>query len=84
MVDLRPGMRVLDLGCGQAVSSVFLAKEFDVQVWAVDPMVSPSDNWKTVSEARHNVPFAGDFFDAIVSIDSYHYYLSGNARARWP
>jgi cyclopropane fatty-acyl-phospholipid synthase-like methyltransferase len=32
-LDLRPGMRVLDLGCGQAASSVFLRREFDVQVW---------------------------------------------------
>jgi len=28
--ELRPGMRVLDLGCGKALSSVFLASEFDV------------------------------------------------------
>src|SRR5215213_7558348 len=34
-LDLRPGMRVLDLGCGRAMSSVFLHREFGVQVWAV-------------------------------------------------
>ena len=28
VMDLRPGMRVLDLGCGRALSSIFLAKEF--------------------------------------------------------
>jgi cyclopropane fatty-acyl-phospholipid synthase-like methyltransferase len=33
-LDLRPGMRVLDLGCGRAMSSVFLRREFGVQVWA--------------------------------------------------
>ncbi|MDI9486211.1 MAG: hypothetical protein QM372_12150, partial [Bacillota bacterium] len=26
-VDLRPEVRVLDLGCGKGISSVFLAKE---------------------------------------------------------
>lgn len=31
-LDLKPGMRVLDLGCGRALSSIFLAKEFGVQV----------------------------------------------------
>ena len=31
-LDLRPGMRVLDLGCGRAVSSIFLRREFGVQV----------------------------------------------------
>ena len=31
-LDLRPGMRVLDLGCGRALSSIFLHREFGVQV----------------------------------------------------
>jgi cyclopropane fatty-acyl-phospholipid synthase-like methyltransferase len=35
-MKLEPGMRVLDLGCGRAVSSVFLAREFGVTVWAAD------------------------------------------------
>ncbi|HEY3393469.1 MAG TPA: hypothetical protein VGK58_12230 [Lacipirellulaceae bacterium] len=35
-LDLRQGMRVLDLGCGKAKSSVFLAREFGVEVWATD------------------------------------------------
>jgi ubiquinone/menaquinone biosynthesis C-methylase UbiE len=35
-LDLRPGMRVLDLGCGRACSSIFLRREFGVQVWATD------------------------------------------------
>ncbi|MYF50168.1 MAG: hypothetical protein F4220_08480 [Gammaproteobacteria bacterium] len=43
-MDLRPGMRVLDLGCGKTVSSVFLAREFGVQVWATDLWISASDN----------------------------------------
>src|SRR5438270_12407928 len=34
-LDLRPGMRVLDLGCGRALSSVFLRREFGVQVWSI-------------------------------------------------
>lgn len=36
MMDLRPGMRVLDMGCGKAISSIFLAKEFGLEVWATD------------------------------------------------
>src|SRR5229473_58451 len=35
-LDLRPGMRVLDLGCGRAASSIFLRREFGVQVWTAD------------------------------------------------
>ena len=29
-LELRPGMRVLDLGCGRALSSIFLRREFGV------------------------------------------------------
>ena len=33
-MQLKAGARVLDLGCGKAISSVFLAREFGVEVWA--------------------------------------------------
>lgn len=46
-----PGMRVLDMGCDRAMSPIFLAKEFGVQVWANDPWVSASDNWQRIREA---------------------------------
>lgn len=41
---LKPGQRILDLGCGRALSSIFLAREFDVQVWATDLWISASEN----------------------------------------
>jgi len=43
-LDLRPGMRVLDLGCGRASSSIFLRREIGVQVWATDLWFSASEN----------------------------------------
>jgi cyclopropane fatty-acyl-phospholipid synthase-like methyltransferase len=43
-MTLQPGMRVLDLGCGRATSSIFLAKEFGVTVWAADLWIKPTDN----------------------------------------
>ena len=85
-MDLRPGMRVLDLGCGRALSSIFLRREFDVQVWATDLWFAASENWQRIRDAdvddgvfpiqsdARNLPFASGFFDAIVSIDSYFYY----------
>jgi len=86
VMNLKPGMRVLDMGCGRAMSSIFLAKEFDLQVWATDLWISASDNYQRICEAgledrvfpihadAHALPFANEFFDAIVSLDSYHYY----------
>lgn len=50
-VDLRPGMRVLDLGCGRAVSSIFLRREFGVQVWATDLWFSVSENLQRIRDA---------------------------------
>jgi cyclopropane fatty-acyl-phospholipid synthase-like methyltransferase len=45
-MDLSIGMRVMDLGCGKAISSLFLAREIQLQVWATDWWVSASDNWQ--------------------------------------
>jgi SAM-dependent methyltransferase len=87
-MDLKPGMRVLDLGCGRAKSSVFLAREFGLEVWATDLWIGASENARRVRDAgcdgrvypihadARSLPFAAEFFDAIVSIDSYSYYGS--------
>src|SRR5713226_4149235 len=86
VMDLQPGMRVMDLGCGRATSSIFLAREFQLRVWATDLWISASDNWKRICAANaqqqvfpihaeaHALPFANGFFDAIVSLDAYHYF----------
>src|SRR5437763_11252 len=50
-MDLQPGMRVLDLGCGRAASSIFLAREFGVTVCAADLWIKPSENWRRVIDA---------------------------------
>src|SRR5436309_15468399 len=49
-LDLRPGMRVLDLGCGRASSSTFLQREFGVQVWAVDLWISATENIQRIHD----------------------------------
>lgn len=83
---IEPGARVLDLGCGKGLTSVFLAKEFGAQVWATDLWISASDNAARFREAgvddvvfpihaeAHDLPYADGFFDVIVSIDSFQYY----------
>ncbi|WP_394834264.1 methyltransferase domain-containing protein [Pendulispora rubella] len=83
---LRPGMRVLDLGCGRGASSIFLHREFGVQVWATDLWFGASERLSRIRDAgvgdgvfpihadARSLPFATQFFDAIVSIDSFLYY----------
>jgi SAM-dependent methyltransferase len=77
---------VLDLGCGRAMSSVFLRREFGVQVWATDLWFSASENLQRIRDAgvedgvfpvhadARLLPFAAEFFDVVTSIDSFIYY----------
>lgn len=85
-LDLNPGMNVLDLGCGRAATSIFLAREYQVTVWATDLWFSPSENLQRIREAgfadriypihadARNLPYAENFFDAILSIDAFPYF----------
>jgi len=85
-MELKPGMRVLDLGCGRAISSIFLAREYAVQVWATDLWIGASENLPRIRDAglqdqvlpihadARALPYAGEFFDAIVSIDAYPHF----------
>ena len=85
-MQLKPGMRVLDLGCGRALTSKFLAQEFGVQVYATDLWVSATDNWKRICEwdlqdkitpiraEAHTLPYADGFFDAAFIVNSYQFY----------
>lgn len=85
-LDLRQGMRVLDLGCGRAASSIFLRREFGVQVWATDLWFNVSENMQRIRDAgvedgvfpihadSRQLPFGAEFFDVIVCIDSFYYY----------
>jgi SAM-dependent methyltransferase len=85
-LELRPGMRVLDLGSGKGATSVFLAREFGVRVYAADLWV-PAEDAEAVFAAAgvseqvhavraeaHALPFEPEYFDAIVSIDAYEYF----------
>lgn len=90
VMGLKPGLRALDLGCGRAISSIYLAKEFDLQVWATDLWIKASDNWNRVCAAgmdrqvfpihaeAHDFHFAEEFFDAILSMDANHYFGTGD------
>lgn len=87
-MDLQPGMRVLDLGCGKAGGSIFLAREYGLQVWAVDPWIKPSENWERIRDTGlekqifplnadgTKLPFADNFFDAVIAINSLWYFAS--------
>ena len=82
--------RTLDLGCGMALTSAFLANETDAKhVYAFDLWIPATDNYARIRDQGledkvipiHGdamaMPFAHDYFDAIVSVDAYHYFGCG-------
>lgn len=84
---LRPGDRVLDLGCGQGATSIFLAKHFGIHITALDLWTSAEFLSKKFSEhgysdritaiqmdATQPLPFPEDYFDAIFCMNSFNFY----------
>lgn len=81
------GAVVCDLGSGQGLTSVFLAKEYGYQVYAADLWSDPEENRRFFREMGLTdeqivpvkadaaaLPFASEFFDAVVTTDSYNYF----------
>lgn len=85
-LTLEKGMRVLDLGCGKGLTSIFLAKEYGVTVFATDLWISATENYERfkavgledriipIHADAHDLPFAEGYFDVAVCIDAYHYF----------
>lgn len=78
---------VCDLGSGQGLTSVFLAKEYGFVVYAADLWSEPEENRKffhsmglddeqiiPVKADATDLPFEKEFFDAVISTDSYNYF----------
>ena len=80
------GAVVCDLGSGQGLTSVFLAKEYGFTVYAADLWSDPEENRRFFDEMglsreiipvkadAADLPFEKEFFDAVVSTDSYNYF----------
>ena len=81
------GATVCDLGSGQGLTSVFLAKEYGFRVYAADLWSDPEENRRfftdmgltneqivPVKADAGALPFEKEFFDAVVTTDSYNYF----------
>ncbi len=84
---LWPSELVLDLGCGPAESSLYLAEHFGVTVIAADLWTDPADNARKIDnrgyrgrvipmrlDASKPLPFADEFFDAILCVNNLNFY----------
>ncbi len=85
--DIPSGSIVLDLGSGAGLTSALMAREYGFTVHAADLWSEPGDNmrfFESIGLSNHQViplkadahalPYATDFFDAVVSVDSYNYF----------
>ena len=85
--DIPYGSVVLDLGSGNGISSAMLAREYGFTTYAADLWSDPSDNMRffeslglsnreivPLKADATQLPLAHEFFDAVVSIDSYNYF----------
>jgi SAM-dependent methyltransferase len=85
-MSLTEDMVVLDMGCGKALTSIFLAREFGCTVFANDLWISPDENLVRFNEQApgqrvfpiqaeaHSLPYAKNFFDAVITVDAYQYF----------
>jgi cyclopropane fatty-acyl-phospholipid synthase-like methyltransferase len=84
---LLPGSWVLDLGCGSAESSLYLADNYKVKVIAADLWRDPTDNARRIESRGHKgniiplrldaskpLPFAEEYFDAILCVNNLNFY----------
>ena len=83
---LSPDNLVLDLGCGCGITSLFAARETGAIVHGFDLWIKEEDNRKRFAEWNmadrlipvngdaNALPYSPETFEAIVSVDSYHYY----------
>jgi SAM-dependent methyltransferase len=86
-LNLRPNSLVLDLGCGSAESSLYLADNYKARVVAVDLETDPTDNARKIAgqghcadilplklDASRPLPFAEEYFDAILCMNNLNFY----------
>jgi cyclopropane fatty-acyl-phospholipid synthase-like methyltransferase len=84
--SFEKGIRILDLGCGTGLTSMYLAEKFDATVFATDLWIGATENYERfksfsledriipIHADAHDLPFADEYFDVVVSIGAYDFF----------
>ena len=80
-------MKILDLGCGPGLSSLYLVQAHGAEVFATDLLVDPTENYERFQslgiadkivplmiDATQPLPFAKRYFDVIFSVGAYNIF----------
>ena len=86
-LNIKSNMRVLDLGCGPGLSTLYLVRNHGVEVFAADLYMTPTENLERfiklgiadkaipmLVDATKDLPFAERFFDILFSVDAYMHF----------
>ncbi|MCL2568687.1 MAG: methyltransferase domain-containing protein [Oscillospiraceae bacterium] len=86
-LEIKPGSRILDLGCGWGLSTLLLVEKYGAEVFAADFWISPTENYERFQtlgiadravplsvDATKGLPFANEYFDILFTVDAYHYF----------
>lgn len=95
-LDLQPGQRVLDVGCGRGQSSVFLAERYGVEVVSVDLWIGAAERQQRAEAAgvqelitplqgdiARGLPVDGGSLDAIFSLQAFHTFGTNPATVKY-
>jgi ubiquinone/menaquinone biosynthesis C-methylase UbiE len=89
LMDLRPGDRVLDLGCGAGWATRLMARRVEDQdgsgqvigldvsdemIRRAQAMPSDFENISYVCGSAQKIPGPDNFFDKVLSVESFYYY----------
>ena len=80
-------MKILDLGCGPGLSSLYLVQEYGANIFSTDLYADPTENYKRFQslgiadkivpmmiDAAQPLPFAKRYFDVIFSVGAYNMF----------
>ena len=80
-------MKILDLGCGPGLSTLYLVQQYGAEVFAADLLMSPTENHERfkslgieeravpmMMDVTQPLPFAERYFDVIFSVGAYMHF----------